>query len=390
MKRFCVVDCNNFWSPSGGGVRRYHLEKLEYFTKRDDILYVFIMSDKERFTEVINETTIIEHIPATKMPGNWEYRFKFTNINVLSVLKKHNPDVIEVGSPYFMPWIIRFSISFLDKRPKVFGFWHADFPITYVQRFLIDKSKTLAKVGEGAAWALSRLAYNWMDGILVSSQFVMKRMQKHGLKKLNWVPLGVDCDFFRPDFKDENLIKELKAGEENRLTIFFPHRFSEEKGVLTLLKAYPLLCEKLKFEPAIIFAGTGPYLDEVKAASDKYKHIKYLGFISEREEMRRYYSSTEMGLALSGWETFGLSIMESLSCGQVLVGANMGAANEHIENSKCGKTIEPANVGQLVNSIVSIIKSGEMDLMRENARKYASKFSWSECFKKELEIYQKK
>ena len=28
---FTVVDFNNFWSPSGGGVRRYHLQKMAFY-----------------------------------------------------------------------------------------------------------------------------------------------------------------------------------------------------------------------------------------------------------------------------------------------------------------------------------------------------------------------
>ena len=70
-----VLDLNNFWSPTGGGVRRYHLQKLEYFKTREDVHYVFLMQDSETRTEVINETTLIEHVEAWKVPGNWEYRF---------------------------------------------------------------------------------------------------------------------------------------------------------------------------------------------------------------------------------------------------------------------------------------------------------------------------
>ena len=38
---FTVVDFNNFWSPSGGGVRRYHLQKMAFYEQQSDALDVF-------------------------------------------------------------------------------------------------------------------------------------------------------------------------------------------------------------------------------------------------------------------------------------------------------------------------------------------------------------
>ena len=38
-------------------------------------------------------------------------------------------------------------------------------------------------------------------------------------------------------------------------------------------------------------------------------------------------------LAKTGWETFGLSILESMACGNAQVAANSGAAAEHIRKS---------------------------------------------------------
>ncbi len=40
-------------------------------------------------------------------------------------------------------------------------------------------------------------------------------------------------------------------------------------------------------------------------------HLHYLGYISDKKEMARFHASCGVGLALSGWETFGLSILFS-------------------------------------------------------------------------------
>ena len=110
---FTVVDFNNFWSPSGGGVRRYHLQKMAFYERlasvcpEEDVLSVFVMPDSRTFTEVKSDSLIIEHVQAFKFPGTWEYRFIWKLSQVEPVLAKYIPDVIEVGSPYILPTVVR-------------------------------------------------------------------------------------------------------------------------------------------------------------------------------------------------------------------------------------------------------------------------------------------
>ena len=76
---FTIVDFNNFWSPSGGGVRRYHLQKMAFYEnlheKEFGVRSVFVMPDSKTFTEVKSDSLIIEHVKAFRFQGKWEYRF---------------------------------------------------------------------------------------------------------------------------------------------------------------------------------------------------------------------------------------------------------------------------------------------------------------------------
>jgi alpha-1,6-mannosyltransferase len=386
-KYWTLVDCNNFYSPSGGGVRRYHLEKMEFFKNNPQVRYVFAMPAARRSTEKLGDNAFIEHIPGVKIPGNWGYRFSISPGYLNEVLQKYTPQAVEVGSPYIMPWLIRYIRSNMADSPRIFGFWHADYPVTYVRRGTASLGKYFSELAENAAWKYACASYNWMDGVLVSSRQVMERMNRRGITKTHWVPLGVDHQFFHPGKRNPELVERMKGGESERLSIFFPHRFCEEKGVRTLLDAYPELCERLPHKPSVYFAGTGPDLDRVKEAAERYEHIHYLGFIHSREEMAEWFASADIGLALSGWETFGLSIMESLASGQVLVGADSGAAQEHISAGECGLLTRPGDSAMLVEKLIQLSRM-PLKKISENSRKYASNFSWETCFSRELEIYQ--
>lgn len=390
---FTIVDFNNFWSPSGGGVRRYHLQKMAFYEKlssesEEQVLSVFVMPDSKTFTEKKSDSLVIEHVEAFRFPGKWEYRFLWKPSQIEPVLAKYKPQVIEVGSPYLLPTMVRRATKKIVPEAVLLSFWHADFPITYVQRPVTNKfGKALGNLSKNVAFWYARQEFKRFDGIQVSCNEVLRRLDRHKLPTSHWIPLGCDIQMFSPTKRDESLVQKLKDGNPDRLTIFFPHRFCEEKGIELLLGAYPILCEKLGCEPALVFAGTGPYLPQVQEAVEKYPHIQYAGFISSIDEMARHYASVDLGLALSGWETFGLSILESMACGNAQIGASTGAAAEHIRESGAGVVLKERTPQALADAIVELYHS-DMAAMKQKARAYAEKFSWADCFKRQLELYK--
>jgi len=389
---FTIVDFNNFWSPSGGGVRRYHLQKMAFYEKlsseSEQVLSIFVMPDSKTFTEKKSDSLIIEHVEAFRFPGKWEYRFLWKPSQIEPVLAKYKPQVIEVGSPYLLPTMVRRAAKKIVPEAVLLSFWHADFPITYVQRPVANKfGKALGNLSKNVAFWYARQEFKRFDGIQVSCNEVLRRLDRHKLPTSHWIPLGCDIQMFSPSKRDESLVQKLKDGNPDRLTIFFPHRFCEEKGIELLLGAYPILCEKLGCEPALVFAGTGPYLPQVQEAVEKYPHIQYAGFISSIDEMARHYASVDLGLALSGWETFGLSILESMACGNAQIGASTGAAAEHIRESGAGVVLKERTPQALADAIVELYHS-DMAAMKQKARVYAEKFSWADCFKRQLELYK--
>ncbi|HCX22867.1 MAG: glycosyl transferase family 1 [Flammeovirgaceae bacterium] len=386
---FTLVDCNNFWSPSGGGVRRYHLEKMDFFKNQSEVKYHFIMHDEKTYSEQIGETSFIEHLRVPKVMGNWEYRYLVRSSPMEPILKQIDPDAIEIGSPYFMPGIVQKIIKKHQLKAKTYGFWHADFPVTYVKRFLDPISSQAGAKGEELAWRHARKYYNQMNGILASSELVIDRMRNNGLQNVHFLPLGVNSQLFHPNMKNQNLIDQYKVGNPNRLLMFFPHRFSKEKGLDLLIDAYPIMCEKLEIEPALVIAGIGPYEKMAREAAEKYEHVHFYGFIDSKEKMAEFYASADLGFALSKWETFGLSLLESMSSGLPLVAANDGAALEHVLRSEAGIVLNEHTPQDLAKSVCDLAKliAGQ-DNLRKAARNYAQNLTWENCFLQQLNIYQ--
>ena len=170
------------------------------------------------------------------------------------------------------------------------------------------------------------------------------------------------------------------------MILFFPHRFSKEKGLHILLKAYEKLIESVEIAPALVLAGTGPYQNLVTEAANKFKYVHFKGFIHSKEEMAEYYASSDLGFALSSWETFGLSLVEALSCGLPLISAGEGAAPEHIQMSGAGIILDAVNPENLADAIILFSKQNTDD-WGTKARNYASELSWDQCFERQVQIY---
>lgn len=115
-------------------------------------------------------------------------------------------------------------------------------------------------------------------------------------------------------------------------------RFSEEKGIDTLLK----VCNALPQIP-FIFAGTGPLEDQV----NQTKNIKNVGF-QKGEELFSLIRGAKFSIIPSEcYENCPFSVMESIVCGTPVVGSRIGGIPELIEDGKTGKLFSVGNEKEL-------------------------------------------
>ena len=133
--------------------------------------------------------------------------------------------------------------------------------------------------------------------------------------------------------------------------------------------------------------NTQSFIELVQEAVANHPRIKYAGFIKSIDEMSRRYASADMGLALSGWETFGLSILESMASGNAQIGAFAGAAFEHVTESNAGSILSERTPEALAHAIVELYHS-DLSQKKLNARHYAENFSWENSFTRQLNLYR--
>ncbi|WP_424008771.1 glycosyltransferase family 4 protein [Haloferax denitrificans] len=141
-----------------------------------------------------------------------------------------------------------------------------------------------------------------VDEIVSVSQWEQQQVRRDFSVESSIIPLGVEVEMFR---RGEPL-------ERARPYLFCVARLEDYKGIQHVISALPKLPEY-----DLIVAGDGPYrerLEQIASNQGVANRVKFLGSINH-DKLPGYYKSAEAHVSLSSFESFGLTVAESLASG---------------------------------------------------------------------------
>lgn len=191
---------------------------------------------------------------------------------------------------------------------------------------------------EAYFWKLNG-AYKYIDRMICCSEFMKSKMDSNPLFAQKTVALH--------NFIDK---VEWKDAQKKNYVLYFG-RFSEEKGIGTLLK----VCKELP-DIQFVFAGTGPLEETVNGISN----IKNVGF-QVGEKLEQLIRQARFSIYPSEWyENCPFSVMESQMYGTPVLGANIGGIPELIQVGKTGELFESGNAEELKKQIQNLWNDNEL------------------------------
>ena len=164
-------------------------------------------------------------------------------------------------------------------------------------------------------------------------------------KKILDAPYFVDNKFFKSQKKKNEL--KRKFGFINKKVILFVGKLILRKRPLDFIK----LAEKNKNNKKLIFLmiGDGELKDECLKfiKNKKLKNIYIKGFVNQNN-LKFYYEVSDVMIQTSNYETWGLTINESLASGTpVICTSDCGASLDLIKNKNSGKIYKKGEIGEL-------------------------------------------
>lgn len=189
--------------------------------------------------------------------------------------------------------------------------------------------------------------YSKIDTFICCSEFMKSRMDTNPQFAGKTIALHNFIDRVEEDAKtasDDDIPKKY---------VLYFGRFSEEKGIKTLLKAVSLLPD-VKF----VFAGTGPLAEETMSVPN----IQNVGFMTGKA-LTDLISGARFSVYPSEWyENCPFSVMESQMYGTPVLGSRIGGIPELIKENETGELFEAGSTAELANKIQ---KLWEDDLLIE-------------------------
>lgn len=189
--------------------------------------------------------------------------------------------------------------------------------------------------------------------VLAVSKFIEEKVRSCSApKRIEMVYNGVDTDRFSPRPPKEDLA--VTVGVITKATIPL-------KGLRTFVEAAAKL-------PSVRFVvvGNSPdgAVEQLKAVSPG--NVEFTGFVSN-ERIAEIYGKAKVYCQLSMYESFGVSLVESMSCGCVPVVASSGALPEVVGDS--GSVVPYGDAEATARAIRESLEGGDGRKARERAER---------------------
>src|ERR1043165_5652891 len=103
-----VLDITKWYGETSGGVRTYLDEKRRYVRQRPELRHILVIpGERDEVTDDAN--TRKYRIRGPRIPTQRQYRFLLAPRTLRTIIERERPDIIEVGSPIFVPRITRLA-----------------------------------------------------------------------------------------------------------------------------------------------------------------------------------------------------------------------------------------------------------------------------------------
>lgn len=201
--------------------------------------------------------------------------------------------------------------------------------------------------------------------IIVPSRWMEEKANKSFFhtENLYRIPHGIDTDFFSP-VQDKRRKESYNIRDDSTVVFFIANGLSNpRKGMKHLLTALSNIPEK--DDISLLVVG-GEDLPESRIPEQLDLHVP--GYI-ENNELPVAYSTADVTVVPSLYESFGLVATESMSCGTPVVSYKTSGLQEQITDST-GWLAEFMNIGSLTENIRKAVTDEEQRQRKgKNARK---------------------
>ena len=304
-----------------GGAGYYNSQELglaRALKKNADIQITIVYPD--RSIKVEKEEQIEEGITILKVPCKTIGVHAFYN---LSFLKKKKIDIVQINSDNQMavPRVIRWCRS------------NHIFCYNYIGTVYSDTENPFKKTLMDLI-SKRNIRYCKRVPAFAKTEAVRIALEKEGVQGTKVIPVGLDMSMIRRSTEEKARLRRDLGLPENRKLLLFVGRLEEYKRPFSALE----LLERLGGAYSLVVIGTGSLLHPFQEmAADKHLEGRVFHFKKiPNVEMYRYYAACDYFVNFNTHEIFGMSILEAMYQGCIVIARRAPGPEQIIEDRVSG------------------------------------------------------
>jgi len=281
-----------------------------------------------------------------------------------------------------LPTLIRQVLKRAKKQNKpIITTYHNDY----------IKHGFIANLIKKIRWSLQgRRTLHSSNGRIVLTPFFEKLLKEKGVKgDIDIIPNG-----FVPILESGIRPSKLPDNIENeRPTLTFIGRLSEQKGLDVLLKAWEISGLNSKPDFDLIIAGKGElgeWLEKQVMNISFSKHIHVLGVVSEEEKQWLFENSTGMVIP-SKFEGLPTVLLEAMHNKLPVIMSNVNGLGELVDDAKSGLSFNSGSDIELSKTMNALISSPKKQLNEwgDAGKIAAEKYLWENVTEEIIKLYNR-
>lgn len=340
----------------------YTVELSEALSKFEEVILMIPGGDAERFAKVLDPSLILQpfYMPRMRYPSNIVMIW-----NIIKKINRFKPDIIHLQKGH--PWF-NFALYFLKRYCLVTTIHDVvllDWPSLRIPAFTytppIRTSTLLIVHGQSLKASMVREYHRLADDIHV-------------------FPRGVNSIYTR--FNTQSV-------DEERHTIMYFGRIWEYKGIEYLIKAEPLISERVP-DVKIVIAGTG---EDFQKYRDMMVHperfVVHNEYIPDKDVARLFKQCSVVVLPYIDGSQSGV-IPQAYAFKKPVVVTDVGSLPENVDHNVTGYVVPPRDSVRLAEAISDLLMDDDKRRqMGENAYdKTKKELSWMNIAPLTVEAYK--
>lgn len=314
---------------------------------------------KDRFT----------HPYVSKKLKNYpEYRVGLPTLKMIKEIRKINPDVVHLHSPFTMGFM-GLSVSKILNIPVVATYHtllteYSEYSGFDVKRWIVND--------------YIKCFLNRASTVIAPSKSVKQMLEENKIRSnIEVLPTPMNYK-----------IRKRKKTRNKKFTILHVGRLCKEKRIEVVLKAFQKVLKDL--DSRLILTSEGPYKKKLKEVCSELgisNKVYFTGYVDE-DKLLKLYSSADVFVTASDTETQGLTILEAMANGCPVIARNAFGFKDVIKNKQNGILVDTED--EMAESIMLLYRRPEIrNRIVRNGYETAKKFDIEESIKRIEDIYSK-